>query len=274
MALKDILVHIDNSKSNAGRLDAAVQLACDHDAHLTGLYIIPHYSIPTYAEVQIPADILKMQEKEAEEVAEKAHGSFLKAVDKAGCAAEWRCVKGYTDRLINAHARYTDIVVLGQAEESGLMSEHAEVDDHVVLAAARPVLFIPYIGVKGAIGKRIMVAWNGSRESVRVVNDALPLLQKADNVDVVVVNPSSHEGDIPTADICLHLARHGVKAQGGTAVAKDIDVGDVLLSRAADEGIDLIVMGAYGHSRLRETILGGVTRHLLEHMTVPVLMSH
>jgi nucleotide-binding universal stress UspA family protein len=99
-------------------------------------------------------------------------------------------------------------------------------------------------------------------------------LQKADRVEVLAVNPPSAEGDIPTADICLHLARHDVRAEGNQIVAKDIDVGDILLSHAADQNIDLIVLGAYGHTRLRESVLGGVTKHLLGHMTVPVLMSH
>ena len=274
MAIKDILVHVDVDKGNTQRLQLAAELAQSQGAHLTGLYIIPNLVVPMYAEVQIPADILEAQEAEAQKHAEQAEAEFKTIANNAGCAAEWHCVRGYAERQLLTHARHTDLVVLGQAEESGLMSVQSDLDDQIILGAGRPVLMIPYIGVKSPISKNVLVAWNGSREAVRAVNDALPLLQGAERVDVVVVNPGPGEGDIPTADICLHLARHGVKAQASQTVAKDIDVGDVLLSRAADMGMDMIVMGAYGHSRLRETVLGGATRHLLAHMTVPVLLSH
>ena len=274
MEIKDILVHVDVDDGNKNRLQNAAELARTYEAHLTGLYIIPNLVIPMYAEVSIPADVIEMQEKAAQDRAEKAEAEFKAITDQVGCSAEWHCVRGYAERQLLLHARNTDLVILGQAEESGVMSVQSDLDDQVMLGAGRPVLMIPYIGVKGAIGKNVMVAWNGSRESVRAVNDALPILQKANRVDVVAINPGAGEGDIPTAEICLHLARHGVKAQASQSVAKDLDVGDVLLSRAADMGMDLIVMGAYGHSRLRETVLGGATRHILAHMTVPVLLSH
>ena len=274
MAIKDILVHVDDDKGNAQRLQLAAQLAEKHSAHLTGVYIIPNLIVPMYAEVQIPADILEAQEAEAQKRAEQAEAEFKSIANSVGCASEWHCVRGYAERQLLMHARHTDLVMLGQAEESGLMSVQSDLDDQIILGAGRPVLMIPYISVQSPLGKNILVAWNGSRESVRAVNDALPLLQSADRVDVVAINPGAGEGDIPTADICLHLARHGVKAQASQSVAKDIEVGDVLLSRAADMGMDMIVMGAYGHSRLRETVLGGATRHLLAHMTVPVLLSH
>jgi nucleotide-binding universal stress UspA family protein len=136
------------------------------------------------------------------------------------------------------------------------------------------VLIIPYIGLQAPIGQRIMIAWKNTREAVRAVHDAMPLLTAAAEVQVVMVNPSAEDGDAPTADICRHLDRHGVNVESTHIVARDIEVGDALLSRAADESIDLLVLGAYGHQRWRETVFGGVTRHLLQHMTVPVLMSH
>lgn len=274
MALKDILVHIDQQDDGQLRIDAAVKLAQTHDAHLSGLHIIPDIFIPAYAEVHIPADILQAQEQQAQAKAEKLAEKFRHTLEINGCKGEWHCAKGFADQQINRYARYTDLVVLSQTRDESFLSAYADLPDQVVMGCARPVLFIPYIGPKDVIGKRVMVAWSGTRESVRAVNDALPMLQKADSVEVLAINPPAQAGDIPTADICLHLARHDVKTQASQTVAKDIDVGDVLLSRAADNDIDLIVMGAYGHNRLRESILGGVTKHLLEHMTVPVLMSH
>jgi nucleotide-binding universal stress UspA family protein len=137
------------------------------------------------------------------------------------------------------------------------------------------VLIVPRYGVFGTVGERVLIAWNGSREATRAAHDALPLLKRATKVTVLSIDPD-HDSQrrVPSADITLHLARHGVAAEADSTVALDIAVGDVLLSRAADLGADLIVMGGYGHSRVREMVLGGATRHLLQHMTVPVLMSH
>ncbi|NIR58466.1 MAG: universal stress protein, partial [Gammaproteobacteria bacterium] len=135
----------------------------------------------------------------------------------------------------------------------------------------------PYIGAGPTVGNYVTVAWNARREAVRAVNDALPMLERADQVDVLSVNPRvgpEDHGEIPSADICLHLARHGVSATAQSVVANDIDVANLLMSRCADTGSDMIVMGAYGHSRLRESVLGGTTHDVLRSMTVPVLMSH
>lgn len=274
MTLKDILVHVENNKASNARVEAAVALASRHNAHLTGLYVIPQYFIPSYAEIHIPAAVLEQQEAEARKEAGHAETAFRALAENAGCPVEWHCARGYADQQLIARSRFTDLVVIGQAEEGGLLSPESELEDQLLLGTARPVLIIPYIGVQSPIGKRIMVAWKNTREAVRAVHDALPLLQTADKVEVVMVNPSEEDGDTPTADICLHLARHGVKAEAAQVVARDIEVGDALLSRASDESIDLLVLGAYGHKRWRETVFGGVTRHLLQHMTVPVLMSH
>jgi nucleotide-binding universal stress UspA family protein len=149
--------------------------------------------------------------------------------------------------------------------------------EELVLSAGRPVLLIPYAGHFPEVGRRVLVAWNAGREAARAVTDALPLLARASIVQVVAFDPrkgGADHGDIPGADIALLLARHGVKVSIAQQQSKEVDVGNQILSRAADMQSDLIVMGAYGHSRLRELVLGGVTRTLLDTMTVPVLMSH
>jgi nucleotide-binding universal stress UspA family protein len=144
-----------------------------------------------------------------------------------------------------------------------------------VLAAGRPVVILPSVGTFATLGRRILVAWNPSREATRAVTDAIPLLRLADLVHVMAVNPKATEhGTVAGADIGLYLARHGVRVEIKTDHGAEIDVGNELLSRAADLDADLIVMGGYGHSRLKEWVLGGATRTILESMTVPVLMSH
>ncbi len=200
-------------------------------------------------------------------------------MERAGLVAvsEWRAVEGELASTLDESARYTDLVVLGQYHPQDVSDTNQGLAARLVLSAGRPCLVIPYIGTQETLGQHVLVAWNARREAVRAVNDALPILQKAESVIVLAVNPptgEAGEGDIPSADISHHLARHGVKAEARSTIAPDIDVGNLLLSNATDLGADLIVMGAYGHSRLRETVLGGVTRDLLQQMTVPVFMSH
>lgn len=278
MALKDLLVHIDNSKAAAGRLDAAIRLATEHEAHLTGLYIQPSpNAVPAFVETQIPQDVLEAQKKADRTHAEEAEKAFKTAVERAGLSTEWRSVKGALTPTLSLHARYVDLVIIGQADETDPFAMmEGDVGD-AVLDIGRPVLVIPYIGAPETLGKRVLVAWNASREAMRAIHDALPILERADEVHVLTIDPASGsagDGDLPGADISLHLARHNIKAQAGFTEAREISVGDTLLSRAADKQIDLIVMGAYGHSRYRELVLGGATRDLLRSMTVPVLMSH
>ena len=174
-------------------------------------------------------------------------------------------------------ARYVDLAILGQHDPDDALSNPRYLPEEVVLGGGRPVLILPYIGPARTFGERVIVAWDASREAARAVNDALPLLRQARQVGVVSVNPRPWpfgHGEEPGADIGLHLARHGVKVEVQRIEAKDVDPANAILSHVADQSADLLVMGAYGHSRLREFVLGGVTRTILAEMTVPVLMSH
>lgn len=278
MTYKDLLVHVDDSEANAGRVEAAVHLAAAYDAHLTGLYVLPsHTGIPVFTEAHIPGEILEAQRNANLARAEEARTAFTAAVENAGVSSEWRFVEGDVTATLSLHGRYADLLVLGQANYSDPLSIGRWAMEQVLLDVGRPVLMIPYIGAPKVIGKRVIVAWNRSREAMRALHDALPLLQGADAVQVWSVNPPRRRaGDdgSPGADISLHLARHGVKAEAAFSEANDIEVGELLLSRVADRQADLIVMGAYGRSRYRELILGGATREILGSMTVPVLMSH
>lgn len=277
MALKDLLVHIDQSSHAEARLEAAIGLARDHDAHLIGLHAISHPRIPNYIRLQIGEGVLKAQAEYAAEAAARSGAMFQERVVRAGVRGEWRSVTGEPLPTLAMHGRYVDLVIVGQRDPSGEDgSDDPTIPDQLILSLGRPVLVIPYSGSFPAIGKTVLVAWDASRLATRAVNDALPLLVAAKKVSVLAVNPHGGDGhgQIPSADICLHLARHGVNVEAEHLYADDIDAGDVLLGRAADIGADLIVSGAYGHARWRELVLGGVTRHLLRHMTVPVLMTH
>jgi nucleotide-binding universal stress UspA family protein len=149
------------------------------------------------------------------------------------------------------------------------------VDEGVLFESGRPVIFVPFIQRTALALGRVMLCWDGSRAAARAVADAMPLLHKAKTVEIVIVGdwPSASD-EMPGADLGQHLARHGLTVEVKRLTSPDIDVVSALLSYAADSDADLMVMGGYGHSRLREFVLGGVTRGLLEAMTVPVLMSH
>ncbi len=278
MGLKDILVHIDNCKQCPARLQAAINLALAHRAHLIGLYVITDPRIPSHIKVQVSTDVLEAQAKAARERVARAEAMFRKQAKEVGVASEWLCEEGDWIDVVSDQARLCDMAVIGQRDpDAGEISGPVDMPDRVVLSAGRPVLVVPHVGTYPSIGKRVMVAWDGSRPATRAVNDALPILRGAEEVIVITVyrhEESGNTGEESGERVCRHLARHGIAARSQRFRANDIGTGDLILSRAVDEGADLIVMGAYGHARWRELVLGGVTLHMLKHMTVPVLMSH
>jgi len=284
MALKDILVHLDATERAGARLRLATELARQHDAHLIALHVID-LTLPAIVASEpsggvMLAELLEDMRRIALADAARVEAAFRERVRTAGIQGEWRLVEGSTPGQVALNARYADLTVLGQADPAGGVDSPgnaAAVVEEVLFTSGRPVLLVPFAGHFEAVGKRVLIGWNASREAARAVNDALPLLAQAELVMVLAVNPRrglGGHGDQPGADIALHLARHGVRVEVQHAVAPEIGEADVLLNTAADKGADLLVMGAYGHSRLRELVLGGVTRSLLRQMTIPLLMAH
>jgi len=276
MSYKDLLVHVDPSRHCKTRLEAAAGLAGRFKAHLTGVYIAPELGISPFLADQFPSDLMNEVAAKATAQEETAQKLFETAARAAGVECEWLEESGDPLDRVAAHARHFDLTVLGQndPEEVGNTAP-ANLPDHVAVHAGRPVLVVPFAGNFASFGQRVLVAWNGSPQSARAVNDALPLLEQAKNVMILTIE-SKHGGatDGDAADLALHLKRHGIAAETSRIVADGIDIGDLLLARITDEAADFLVMGAYGHSRLRERVLGGVSRELFQHMTVPVLMSH
>lgn len=275
MSLKSILVYVDDSKRAEGTVAAAAALAREHDAHLTGLAIERPPHIPGFATIEIPPSALEIITKQREATMAAAKAIFESGVAKAGRAARsgWTAARGQALETLALRSRYADVTVLAQTTPEMRGTADEDLVDDLVMTSGRPVLVIPYIGAPDGFGGTVLIGWNASREAARAVADAMPLIERARKVEVLAVEPDGM-GDVPGADIASHLARHGVAVQANATKGLDIDVGDVLLNRAADIGADLIVMGGYGHSRMRELVLGGATRHILEHMTVPVLLSH
>lgn len=278
MSYKSILVQVDHTKACPARIDAAVDLALRHEAHLTGLFLIVEPTGASFVRGYLPPEILEAAVAEAEKGAGEVLGRLSAAAERNGVPCEVRIDRGFDvelARILGLHARYADLVVVGQEDPDEPVP--GQDPGPLVLSCGRPVLLIPYVGAGKTLGQRVVVAWDASREAARAVRDALPILAKATSVKVVSVNPRpadfGHGGD-PGADIALYLARHGVNVDVQRIETRDLDVGNALLSHVAAESADLLVMGGYGHSRLREVMLGGATRTILHDMTVPVLMAH
>jgi nucleotide-binding universal stress UspA family protein len=281
MSYKDLLVVLDSEAPARGRLDLAAVLAERFTAHLVGLYPLPVPQRPRELGYYDPAlldpffDELRQRARDA---AEKVREQFEHVAGLRGISAEWRLVPEGAEADPALHARYADLTILGQLDPDRGETEMFRLrPEQVTLASGRPILVVPYAGHFETVGRRVLIGWNATREAARAVHDAMPLLVAAETVIVLTIDPREGprgHGELPGADISLHLARHDVKAEIERTVSADLPVGEVMLSRAADLAADLLVMGAYGHSRMRELLLGGATRTLLDSMTVPVLMSH
>ena len=280
MSYKSILVHVDSSAHAPQRIALAARLASEHDAHLIGAATTGiagefyRNSAMMYAGM-VPQEQLDELTRTAERALERFEGQ-ARAAD---VRYERRISDDESQNGLVLQARYADLVVLSQCEpgEEGLLMGPG-LAAYLALHGGRPVLVVPYAGTYPHIDRHALVAWDGSRSATRAVTDALPLLRRSARVTLAVFD-AEHQygvhGAEPGADIALLLARHGVKVEVSQQPKPEgASVGEALLSLSADLGADLLVMGAYGHLRWRETVLGGVTRTLLASMTLPVLMSH
>ncbi len=275
MALTSILVHLADDAASDARLGVASKLALTAGAGVTALYTMSAIGAEALYGLEAVPALIESHRRNNRERAAGVETAFRAHAERQGLKAEWRCEEGDAAALVSRHARYADLAIVGQRSDATDDARHyyPRIAEEIVLNSGRPVIVVPYIGGPETVGERVVVAWNGSREAARALNDALPILKLADQVTVLAIDPDG-AGRIPGADIAAHLARHGVRAEATQLPSGGLGIGDALLSRAADLGCDLIVMGAYGHSRVREYVMGGASRHIFEHMTVPVLMAH
>jgi nucleotide-binding universal stress UspA family protein len=279
MSYRSMMVCLDDSARSQQRLDFAIRMALGSEAHLTGVHLsyMPLASYmaydgaePVYA--QLEQDLLLRQQD--------AHAAFVDATRRAGLETGWVAARSEALDSVALLARGQDLVIAGQRDPEDATTWIGEgFPGRFLLETARPVLMTPCAGPLQPLFERIAVAWNGSRESARAVADALPLLRQAAHVMVLMVvpPPARHEEpkSVPRPDIMAWLHRHGVRAELIEDVGSD-DAGEWMLARLGEDDLqaDLLVAGAYGHSRLSEIILGGVTRTLLRDMTLPILFSH
>jgi nucleotide-binding universal stress UspA family protein len=288
---KDMLVVVDDSERCGARIEVAVHVANRCGAHLTGLYVNRPALVPALIEagmvggmgtpVMLPTqavnELCNAASQAQQAAAGRAQHRFRAHAEVAGITTEWREREGDLMEVTVLQARYADLTIVGQADPEAAGGPARGLPEHLLLGVGHPILVVPYVGPVRTVGERVLVAWNASRAATRAVNDALPILEQATQVTVLTINPpggARGDGDVPGADLALHLARHGVRAEAVSVRAEDVQAAAMLLSQASDLQADLVVMGGYGHSRLREVVLGGSTREILQSMTVPVLMSH
>jgi len=276
---KTLLVHVDDSERCVHRIEAASRIAREFGGRLIGVYLVPTPELTPSVSALLPESIVNQRLAESGEAQQRAEERFRAAATGTGLASiEWRAPAGDPAQALVAHTRGADLAVIGQPDPGDADGPFAmELANAAVLASGRPVLVIPYIGTQGPIGETAIIALDRSRESARAVADALPLLARARKVVVLAITAAAEEtlGDTQArTQVVAHLRGHGIDAEVHHLDPPDIGIGELLLSQAADFGADLIVMGAYGHARFQELVLGGVTRTMLEAMTVPVLMCH
>jgi nucleotide-binding universal stress UspA family protein len=274
--IKDLVVNLGLGKQDPAG-DFAISVAEAFRAHVLGVAFVYDPIIPGTVMGGIPPEFIESQHRESKKKAQDAVARFEQAAKRAGVSFETNSITasigGAADRLGHLARRF-DLAIAGQPERDRAAAAEV-VDEGVLFESGRPVIFVPYIQKAGLQLDRVMVCWDGSRAATRAVADSMPFLEKAKQVEIVIVASKAGKSDeVPGADLGQHLARHGLKVDVKRITSPDIDVTSTVLSYAADSSADLIVMGGYGHSRLREFILGGVTRGILETMTVPVLMSH
>jgi len=286
MELRDLLVVLHGSGRGNVVLGLALSLARRHDAHLTGLCPL-ELLYPTTLGLTLSGypDALALQEAatqleaQAQARAQGIEADFREQLRRNNVRGDWQVATGLAVDDVACRARTADLLVLAQTDPDHPLPPIARhlVED-ALMNSGRPLLIVPFAGDFDTIGTNVLIGWNGTREAARAAHDALMLIEPTASVTVLTVERARHASDspqVPGADVAEHLARHGLKVSAARTVTDGtISYADAILAYASDTGADLLVTGGYGHSRARELILGGVSRELLDHMTLPVLMSH
>jgi nucleotide-binding universal stress UspA family protein len=275
--VRDIIVNLNVTEKGSGVGKYAISVAAALEAHLTGVAFIYDPVVPISGAGYIPAEIIETQRDDNETAAEAAIKSFTTATEQAGISAEpvmtSASLAGASDQFARMARRF-DLAIVGQADPE-ISSMEQIIGETTLFESGRPMIMVPYIQKAPFKTDNVMICWDGSRTAARAIADAIPIIGKSGRVEIVIVaNERGKQDEIEGVDMGQHLARHGLKVDVHRISGGNIDVGDALLSHAADSGADLMVMGGYGHSRLREFVLGGVTRSIFGSMTLPVLISH
>lgn len=275
MPLRSILVHVNDDAHNNVTIDAALALAKQHGATVTGLYVRPYPVVIPVAPIGGAMPVVEGMIEAYQQACEAAGKRFGEKAAERGVRHDWRDDDGDSADRIGFHARHTDMAILGQVSPDN--SDGRAPKDLAAIAtmnSGRPTLAVPYAGTHSTVIQRAMLCWNATREASRALHDSMMILEPGARVDVLCVDAEGSSDRLPGSDIAAHLTRHGFEAIAHHRPSGELSTSETILAAAADLESELIIMGAYGHARIREIALGGVTRSLMEHMPVPVLMAH
>ena len=279
MTYKTLLTYLPSAECVGPVLDVALPMAERYQAHLVGLHVIPQPHVYWAAAAEMSAAVLDAQKEFFDDLARATEEAFAARTRNENTVCEWRhsnsAGRPVAERIAG-HAAAADLVIMRNSGPDDEWATQADLPARVIMACGRPALVLPNGGTKGKIGNYITVAWDGGREAARAAFDALPLLKRAEEVRLFSIDyddTSPRYAFTPADEIAMCLDRHGVRVTAQRQ-RSGASAGEALLSYAADHGSDLLVMGCYGHARLRELVFGGATRHILKHATLPLLMSH
>lgn len=280
MSYKTVLAHVNDERRAARLIEFAALFAKAHDAHLIGLFVVPlPVVLNEWPDIAI-AEMIEAQRKSYREEGGRIAGIFKEKTSFLSRPAEWRQLESQYATVAEAlvqNARMADIIIAPQADLSWHLTHTLDGAETAIMESGRPVLVVPNQGDPQPTPSHVTIAWNGRKESTRAAFDALPIIEKAGQADIVWIDPrtgSQAAGDLPCAELAVTIARHGVKTDARAIQAEDAGVAAALREEARRSASGLLVMGAYGHSRLREFVLGGATRNTMRDMTLPVLFSH
>lgn len=275
--IKDVVVYLSTGSAGNAAAEYAMSVAETYQAHIAGIAFAYEPVIPAILMDGIPVDLIESQRAESAKAAEAIVARFDEATKRAGLSAETRSLNASVagaGEMFGRVARRFDLAVVGQAERK------KDIPDDLIIEGAlfesgRPVIVVPRAQKTGLKLDRVVICWDGSRNATRSIGNAMPFLERAKKVDLLIVaNDRIKSDEITGADMGKHLIRHGLNIEVKRITPAKVDASTAILSYVAESSADFMVMGAYGHSRLREFILGGVTRGILASVTVPTLMSH
>jgi len=278
MSYRDILVHLTLDPRNTARTQMAIAMARRFGARVSGLYTVPPPNVPYYMGEYIPTELIQKQMDEAQKSSVGAKDDFLRICTDAGIEHRWLSSDLAPVEALRLASRSCDIALVGQPDpnptDPAAIPYGTDVLPHeLALQAGRPILAVPHTGDFGEIGRRVLVAWNGKREAARALHDAMPVLRGAEVVHLVTIG-AERKGRTPLNDVAGHMQRHGLRLETAVITSNGAKVGVKLLEEAKARGCDMMVMGAFGHSRLREMVFGGVTETVLSNMALPILLSN
>jgi nucleotide-binding universal stress UspA family protein len=280
MTIKTVAVSLNDINRLDSLLDYAAALAGRFGAQVNGVYVIPAVQVYPSIGFEAVPQVFDGHRQFFKEKLDSVRAAFESAMQKAGQDHRFECVDAKEPAVAGGLLRFTrraDIAVIAVPEGETTAGIETDFVENVLMAAGRPVIALPASGQAAFSVQEVVVGWNGAREATRAVFDALPLLRLAEQVRIVIVDPQDDpefRDRVAGINISEALSRHGVKCQAESIATGGLDHGEALLSKAAETGAGLVVMGAYGHSRLAEFVFGGATRFVIDHIDRPVLFSH